>query len=210
MRVARLVVRLRQARVAGTARTVWVCFAPRAVRLPGVQASLGINCRREPQRSAIASQLASPTRCPIVFRPLHDLQAFSSLYRGRAEGRGLEPPRGQSDWDASTRRWSNARRRYDTGPAVKTRNPPLAWWRASAVGGIRAWAENPGRRASSVRLYSCCGRYGNLSSRVCSRSPRMGQAVLRDLALRSARAFSTVRSQDRKTRDAELLRVDHT
>jgi hypothetical protein len=88
MPVARLVVRLRQVRVAGVARTVLVCFGPGAIPSPGVQASSGIDCRREPQRSAIASQLATPTRCPIVFRPLHGLQAFPSLCSVRAEGRG--------------------------------------------------------------------------------------------------------------------------
>ncbi len=92
-----LVVRSRQVGVAGVARTEWVCFGPGAIRSPGVQASSGINCRREPQRSAITSQLASPTRCRIGFRPSHGLQLFPSLCSVRAEGRGLEPPRGQPD-----------------------------------------------------------------------------------------------------------------
>jgi hypothetical protein len=120
MRLARLVVRLRQVGVAGLARTEWVCFGPGAIRSPGVQASSGINCRRQPQRPAVVSQLASPARCRIVFRLLHDLQAFSSLYHGvvrKEEGQnpgafnriGTRPPG----------RWGNARR--STGPAPQSK-----------------------------------------------------------------------------------------
>ena len=58
---------------------------------PGDQASSDINCRREPPRSAVASQLASPRRCPIVFRLRHRHQAFPSRYLRRAEGKGREP-----------------------------------------------------------------------------------------------------------------------
>jgi hypothetical protein len=82
------VVRSRQVGVAGIAWTDWVCLGPGAVRSPVVQASSGIDCRREPQRSAIPGELASPARCPIVFRARHRLQAFPSLYRGRAEEEG--------------------------------------------------------------------------------------------------------------------------
>jgi len=101
MRVARLVVRVRQVGVAGVARTERVCFGPGAIRSPRVQASSGINCGREPPRPSIASQLTSPTRCRIMFHALHDPQAFSSLYTGRARKRARTPAR-SIDWDAST------------------------------------------------------------------------------------------------------------
>jgi hypothetical protein len=55
MSMTRLVVRVHQVGIAGVPRTVWICFGPGPIRSPGVQASSGINCRREPQRSAITS-----------------------------------------------------------------------------------------------------------------------------------------------------------
>jgi hypothetical protein len=88
-----LVVRSRQVGVAGVARTVRVCVGPGAIRWPGVQASSGIDCRREPPRSAIASQLATPTRCRIVFGLRHGRQAFPSLWWVRAEGKRGQNPR---------------------------------------------------------------------------------------------------------------------
>lgn len=92
-RQAVLVVRSRQVPVAGLARTVRVCVGPGAIRWPGVQASSGTDCRREPPRSAIASQLATPTRCRIVFGLRHGRQAFPSLWWVRAEERGRTPAR---------------------------------------------------------------------------------------------------------------------
>jgi len=79
-----LVVRSRQIRVAGVARTVRGCLGLGAIRWPGVQASSGIDCRREPPRSAIAGQRATPTRCRVVFRLRHGRQAFPSLFWGHA------------------------------------------------------------------------------------------------------------------------------
>ena len=70
---ALLVVRSRQVRVAGIARTDRVCLAPGTERWPRVQASLGIDRRGNPPRPAITNQLAPPTRRPIVFRPHHRL-----------------------------------------------------------------------------------------------------------------------------------------
>jgi hypothetical protein len=84
MPMARLVVRVHQVGVAGVPRTVWICFGPGPIRSPGVQASSGIDCRREPQRPAISSQLASSTRCRIVFCSSHGLRAFPSLSSVRA------------------------------------------------------------------------------------------------------------------------------
>ena len=145
-----LVVRLRQVRVAGVPRIVRVYFGPGAVRSPGVQASSGIDRRRDPPRPAIASQLASPTRRPIVFCAHHDLQAFPSLCWVRAEGRGLEPRAVTQIGTRPPGRWCNARRSTAPAPQSKTSKPaPHASWRRCAVGGIQARAENPGRRASS-------------------------------------------------------------
>jgi hypothetical protein len=151
----RLVVRLRHVGVAGIARTDRVCFGPGAVRSPGVEASSGIDCRREPQRSAIVSQLASPTRCPVVFCPRHDLQPFPSLYRGRAEGRGLEPPRVHRVGTKPPGRWGNALR--STAPAPQSKPVTPASRRVAHVApsvasglGLRILAAGPAR----VRLYS--------------------------------------------------------
>jgi hypothetical protein len=125
-----------------------VCFDPGAIHSPGVQASSDINCPDEPPRSALASQLASPTRCPIVFRPLHGPQPFPSLCWVRAEGRGLEPRAVNQIGTRPPGRWGNARRHQ---PRSQNQQAPPSTPRGAnrAVGGIRAWAENPGRRASS-------------------------------------------------------------
>lgn len=74
----------------------------RAIRLQRVQASSSVDCRREPPRSAIASQAASPTRCPIVFDLRHGLRTLPSLYWGRAAGRGLKTPRAESGRNETT------------------------------------------------------------------------------------------------------------
>ena len=87
-----LVVRTRQVGIARIARTVRVCLGPRAIR-SSVQASSGINCRREPPRSAIAGQLAASTRCRTVLRPRHGLQAFRPSLGSRGRKRARTPAR---------------------------------------------------------------------------------------------------------------------
>ena len=70
---------------------------------------------------------------------------------GSARKQRARTPSVQSDWDATTGPVAIRPSKYDTGPAVKTSNPRLPPRGANrAVGGIRARAENPGRRASSV------------------------------------------------------------
>ena len=118
-RLGLLVVRLRQVRVAGVARTVRVCSGPGAIRSQGAQTASGLNCRREPPRPAIASQLAAPTRCQIMFRPRHDAQAFPSLYMGSRGRRGLEPPSVHQGRDEPPGRWDNADR--TPAPALQTK-----------------------------------------------------------------------------------------
>ena len=159
-RQAVLVGRSRQVRVAGVARTVRVCVGPSAVRRPGVQASSGIDCRREPPRSAIVSQLATPTRCRIVFGLRHGRQAFPSLWWVRAERKRARNPRAFNQ--VGTRppsRWGNARRSTARAPQSKPVTPAsrLVAQEAPLVAaglGLRILAAGPAR----LRLYSCCGR----------------------------------------------------
>ena len=157
MLVARLVVRSRQVGVAGVARTVWVCFVPGASRSPGVQASSGFNRRRQSQRPAIVCQLATPTRCRIVFSPLHGHQTFPSLSGSREKSTRT---RERSDTLGRGHRAGGVTPvEVRTGPAVKTSNPRLSPRGArSAVGGIRARAENPAAGPAVHRLYSYRGR----------------------------------------------------
>jgi len=98
--------------------------------------------------------------CRQVLSPQgHRLQAFPSLYRARAQGRGRETPARSISLGRGHRAGGRRPWKYRTGPAVKTSNPRLSPRDAGrAVGGIRAWAENPGRRASHLRLYSYSGR----------------------------------------------------
>jgi hypothetical protein len=122
-----------------------------------VSSSISLNTRAAAlQRSAIASQIASPTRCPTMFCSCHELQP-SRPSLGSADGGGPKPSRGQLGWDASTEplgkrpgSMGTSPGSMGTGPAVKTSGPRLSPCGAGrAVGGIRAWGENPGRRASS-------------------------------------------------------------
>ena len=60
-----------------------------------------------------------------------------------------------------------------TGPAVKTSNPGLAPRGAErAVGGIRAWGENPAAGPAHLRLYSHWRRLRERISKVARTSPR--------------------------------------
>ena len=97
-----LVVGSRQVRVAGIARTDRSSLGPGPVRSPHVQASLGIDRRRDPRRPAITIGFTSHPRRQVLSPPGHGLQAFPSLCWVRAEGRGLEPPSVQSDRDDAT------------------------------------------------------------------------------------------------------------
>ena len=115
-----LVVRSRQVRVAGVARAVRVWVGPGAIRWPGVQASSGIDCRRQPLQSALSSQLATPARCRIVFGLRHGRQAFPSLWWVRAERKRGQNPRAFNHVGTQPpSRWGNARR--STAPAPQSR-----------------------------------------------------------------------------------------
>src|ERR1035441_5426393 len=99
-RHALLVVSSRAVRVPWIARTDRVCSGRGGVRSPGVQTALGIDHGREPPRPAL--EVASPALWKVACPARHGLQAFPSLCWVRAKGRGAEPPRVQSDWDAAT------------------------------------------------------------------------------------------------------------
>jgi hypothetical protein len=145
--------RSRQVRVAGVAQTSRACFGPAAVRSPGVQASLSIDCQQEPARAALTIELASPARCPVLSPRRHGLRSFGPSVGSAREGRKREPPERSIRWGRDHRAGGVTPVKYGTGPAVKTSNPRLAPRGAGrAVGGIRAWAENPGRRASSCSI----------------------------------------------------------
>jgi hypothetical protein len=97
---------------------------------------------REPTRRADArlDPVASASSSPRLPIPLLEPRAKEEGEKPRAFNRiGTRPPG----------RWVTPAEQ-DAGPAVKTSDPRLSPRDAQcAVGGIRAWGENPGRRASS-------------------------------------------------------------
>jgi len=108
---------------------------------------------RRPQKKPAATRAHEPTRRgdgpPDRVVRASCRHAFLSLCSDRARGRGTTPARsielgrGHRDGRATPIE-------QNTGPAVKTSSPCLPPRDAlCAVGGIRAWGENPGRRASS-------------------------------------------------------------
>jgi hypothetical protein len=105
--VPALVVHSRQIPVAGIAQIERICPDQGKARSPALQASLGVNRRRDPPRSTIVRQLASPARGPVVFCMRHGRQAFSSSV-GSERGARARTPRRQSVGDASTKVVANA------------------------------------------------------------------------------------------------------
>jgi hypothetical protein len=163
---APLVIRSRQVRVARVARTDRAYFGPGTAHRPRVQASLGVDRRGNPPRSAITNQLAAPKRRPIVFYPHHRPHAFPSLCGACAQGRGREPAR-------STRSGRGHRaggvtpKEQRAGPAVKTSNPRLSPRDAHASSvafglGVRIPAAGP----AHLRLYSHSGGLRARSSKL--------------------------------------------
>ncbi len=167
-----LVVRSRQVRVAGIARTNRVRLGPGTVRRPGVQASLGIDRRGNPPRPAITSQLAAPTRRPIVFRQPHSSSRLPIPLLGpRAKDEGENPRASNQIGTTPPGRWGDACRSRAPAPQSKpvahasrlvTHNAPSV---ASGLG-VRILAAGPAR----LPLYSHSG--------VCARGP---QTVCSDL-----------------------------
>ena len=137
-------------------------LGPGTARWPSVQASLGIDRERDPPRPAITIQRAAPADRPNLFCARHRRGSLPvPLLDRRARKRARTPAR--------LARLGRVHRvggitpvKHGAGPAVKTGNPSLSPRGArSAVGGIRAWAWNPGSRASSsstvllVRAFMC-------------------------------------------------------
>jgi hypothetical protein len=148
--------------VAAVVFTGRVCVSRGGIRLPSVQASLGVDRRREPPRSAITSQFAASTRCPIVFRPRHGVQAFPSLSwvgaqrkRARTHARSNQIATCPPGW------WDNARR-SSTAPAPQSKPVTHASRLVAQVAqsvafglGLRILAAGP----AHVRHYSDRSRY---------------------------------------------------
>jgi hypothetical protein len=70
------------------------------------------------------------------------------LLGSRGRKRAWTPERSSSR-NAATGRWGSTRRSTAPAPQSKTSSPCSRLVRSRAVVGLRAWAENPGRRASS-------------------------------------------------------------
>jgi hypothetical protein len=110
-------------------------------------ASIANETRRDPRSRSNAPRRRTARICSVRVMVV---EAFPSLCWIGAQGRGQEPPRDWPDWDPSTGPVGSRAREAWRQPRSKTDNPCLSPRGAdSAVGGIRAWARNPGRRASS-------------------------------------------------------------
>ena len=93
----------------------------------------------------------------------------------------------------------------NTGPAVKTSNPRLPPRDAKrAVGGIRAWGENPGRRASSPTTVLQWQRLPARSSKSSAETKTPPRAAP---GSRSARWPSAPASRSRRSRATSAARV---
>jgi hypothetical protein len=131
---------------AGLARTDQVCFGPGADRSPGVQTSQGIDRLRELPGSRIATQLASPARCPVVLRPRHGSGLPVPLLGPHGGKRGSRTPSVQRNRAAIFGPVGGPWRSPPTGPAVETGNPHLSprgtgsrrWWHSGLGPGVLA------------------------------------------------------------------------
>lgn len=94
-------------------------------------------------------RLACPRLRPVSWASW--AMPFRPLWLGpRGKGRGRELPSGRADRARSPGRWAGAVESRAPAPQAKPSSPGLSpRGTGRAVGGIRAWAENPGRRASS-------------------------------------------------------------
>jgi hypothetical protein len=127
---------------------------------------------REPTRRAdalpnlVVSASSSP-RLPIPLLPI-------PLLEPRARKRARTPAR-STGLGRGHRAGGVTPVEQDTGPAVKTSGPRLPPRDAKrAVGGIRAWGENPGRRASSLTTVLPFGTFACADVKSCLRGPLRG------------------------------------
>ena len=125
---------------------VWVTPAGRAVKRR--RASIAKETRREPRSRANPPRQRAAPSCCVLVTVRH---AFPSLCRRLRAKEESENPRANNRIRTRPPRPVGHRpSQQDTGPAVKTSSPRLSPRDAQcAVGGIRTWGENPGRRASS-------------------------------------------------------------
>jgi hypothetical protein len=154
-----LVVRSRQVRIAGVARTHPAWFGPGAVRLQGVQLSLSIDCRYEPARAVLAIELASPARCPVLSPRRHRPTLFLPSVGCAPKEEGTYPRAVNQIGTRPPSRWGNARRSTAPAPQSKPVTPAsrLVAHVAPSVAsgrGLRILAAGPAR----ARLYSSCGQ----------------------------------------------------
>ena len=158
--IAMRVVRSRQVRVAGVARTVRGCL----VRVPSARrvfrrrrASIA---DETPPRPAITIEFASPARRQVLSLVRHGLQAFPSLCWVARKGRGQNPRAFNQIGTRPPGRWGNARRSTAPAPQSKPVTPAsrlVAQVAPSVASGLgpRILAAGPARS----RLYSDCRRY---------------------------------------------------
>jgi hypothetical protein len=175
-----LVVRTRQVRIAGIARTDHVCHGPGAITLPGVQTTLGVDRRRDPPRPAITIQFAPPTRRPVGSPVRHGPRSPPvPLSRPRKEEGSRTPARSYEIGTRPPSRWGSARR--STAPAPQSKPvahaPRLVAQIAPLVAfglGMRILAAGPAHQ----RLYSHRRRLCDQHSKeICSaRAPARASA----------------------------------
>ena len=129
------------------ARMPWSGCCPLAWAFRRRWASTPCESRRDPRSRLTSPRLALPSSVPSASW-FFGLPVPLLGPRGRKRAR--TPERSIRLGTRPPGRWGNADRGNCTGPAVKTSNPRLTPRGAGrAVGGIRTWAENSGRRASS-------------------------------------------------------------
>ena len=157
-RQALLVIRSRQLRGAGIARTDRNCSGSGAIR----SRRSGVVGHRSPARAAAIHDHES-TRLAYALPERVPSTSWSSSFPSpcwvRAERRGPEPPRGQQIETRPPGWWGNARRSTAPAPQSKPVTPPRASWRRSRrrwhLGlGPRILAAGPARN----RHYSYRGR----------------------------------------------------
>ena len=141
----------------------------------------GVVGHRSPTRPAATrdhESVASPTRRrPVACASSSSKPSRPSVVSARKE-RARTPARSNQIGTRPPGRWGNARR-STAQPRSQSQWPtPLASWRRSRRWWHSGLGENPGRRASSRRLYSDCGRLCGPALKVCSDSSR-GHRVIR-------------------------------
>lgn len=194
-----LVMRTSQVLVARIARTDVACADLARTRSPAVQAPSGVDCRRQPATDASPIEFAPPARCGVAFdarhrpRPLVPRLGFARRKRAKPNGRSRMLGKANANWwttPIELVHWPRSRNQWPPLPALR---------RVRAVGGIRAWAEGAGRRASSLPDTTPI-------EGACVSQPELTSRKLRSTAPRSSEIAPT-RSTTRESAP-RLLEVD--